>query len=1162
MDAVHGRPLARTDRRDPRHRPPHGVEALEPRAGVAQARARRRRRRVSAGGEEELADTLDRLLRAEAGRRAEMLADIAAREPARAAELRSLLAALPDPELIDGADVQDARELHGARETQAAREEPALGESIGGCVLESVLGRGGIGTVFAARQLEPPRAVAVKILRSERARPRDLVRFRAEAAALARLEHPAIARLYASGIEPRGARALPFIVMERVPDARDVIAWSRETHADARAIALQFALVCDALQHRHNRGIVRRDLKPSNILVDGEGRPRVIDFGIARLASSPEEGVHDAPRAVLIGTPAYMAPEQLGAADGRGNGAGDGARAPDEDLDARVDIHAIGLILYEALVGRRAYELPRDLAGPRALAAHPALAGRAPPAPRAVDSRIGADLSAIVMKAMAIDRERRYSSMGALADDLRAFADGRAVGARTDSPLERLARTTRRHPLALGAVAVAVLSLAASLAVSVVALDAARRRSVAAEMVTAMAAASEGDVREATAALERMDPSPHPVLAGMVARLLDDAAAEPVAPDIGHLVGGALSPDGTRVAVGGDGGQIAVVDLATGVFALARSGEKSFWATAFSRDGARVYAGSHAGEIVEIDVGALGDDPAAWPRTLEARRIAAIGGLVRGLAVSRDGARLLALSSPGVLSSITLADGAVASAPSIVSNGMARSLAWTGEGRAYVVGGAFALAAFEVPESGPPQRADPPWLASTAARAGATALSRDGSLLAVGEATGRLVVLDARTGAQRLVAELGHDIWSIDFAADGARVAAATRGGRVLELGIPAVGGGEPWRKSHGTLHHAPRGSRRSGPTDRLSRTWGSRSCDSGRALRGPRGPSRFRSVFRAHSRWSTATARRPRCGWPQATAASGISRSREARGRAPRIRSPRPREPSPSARAAPASPRGATRDLRSSRSSTGRASRRRFPRAGAASLRGTLRATNSRSSLRARSTSSRSTARCAPRAASSPPRTATTRATPRAARRSSLRASRRARSSRSTARARSLRGRPIRRAPCGSGGSTGAGSSRSCRERSSSRIGATRRRLAARSTTSRPPSSATPTRRTPLRSRPMAACLRAQAWTRASVSGTSSAPSASRPRRSARALSGFSSGSTAAARCLSSTRRGRCSCSTRFRAARASRRRPLPRPLSSRRDSRGPRRASSRRAC
>ena len=743
---------------------------------------------MSAGREEEeLADALDALVRADPGRREAMLGEIAEREPVRAAGLRALLAVLPDPELGVGSD------------TRETPDEPAVGDTIGGCVLESVLGRGGIGTVFAARQLEPPRAVAVKILRSERARPRDVARFRAEATALARLEHPAIARLYASGIEPRGARAIPFIVMERVPDARDIIAWSRDACADARTVAVQFATVCDALQHGHNRGIVHSDLKPSNILVDGDGRPRVIDFGIARLASSPESDAQEPQRGALVGTPAYMAPEQIGVVDG---GADGGAEA---DIDARVDIHAIGLILYEALLGRRAYELPRELPSARAVAAHPALAGKAPPAPRSVDSRVSADLSAIVMKAMAIDRARRYSSMGALADDLRAFAEGRPVGARADSRLERLARTARRHPIAVGSLALAVLSLAASLVLSVGALDAARRRSVAAEMVTAMAAASVGDLREATAALARMDPSPDPILKGMVERLLDDAAAEPVAPAIGHLVGGALSPDGARVAVGGDGGQIAIVDLASGAIARARIGEKSVWATVFSRDGARVYAGDWQGAIVEIDLTALGADPASWPPTLEARPIALLGALVRGLAVSRDDGRLLVLSSPGVLSTIDLADGTVASSPSAAANGMARSLAWTGEGRAFVAAGSFTLAAFDVPEKGAPVRADLAWLAPLASRSVAVALSRDGAQLAVGEASGRVTVVDAASGEPVMSAETGNDVWSIDFSPTRERLAVATRGGRVHELGIPSQGGrGDAPRASHGTLSHDP----------------------------------------------------------------------------------------------------------------------------------------------------------------------------------------------------------------------------------------------------------------------------------------------------------------------------------------------------------------------
>ncbi len=735
--------------------------------------------------EEELADALDALVRADSGHREAMLGEIAEREPARAAELRALLAVLPDPELGDASDASDARH---------APDEPAVGDTIGGCVLESVLGRGGIGTVFAARQLEPPRAVAVKILRSERARPRDVARFRAEATALARLEHPAIARLYASGIEPRGARAIPFIVMERVPDARDIIAWWRDARADARVLALQLATVCDALQHGHNRGIVHSDLKPSNILVDGDGRPRVIDFGIARLASSPEHDAQEPQRGALVGTPAYMAPEQIGGAE----------VGAEPDIDARVDIHAIGLILYEALLGRRAYEVVLERPLERPLDARRFMHEFDPPIPHRVDSRIPVDLSAVTMKAMAKDREKRYLSMSALAADLRAFADGRAVAARPETGPERLARFLLRYRLASTALAIAVLSLVAAVVLSTNALGVSRRRAAAAELVLAMAAASNGNIREATSALERIDIPADPVIRGMIERMLDDSAIEPFAPSHGHLIGAAISPDGSRWAAGGDGGGVFVVDAAGRELGRARLGDGAIWALAFSPDGGRLFAGDWMGSIFEIDLGSVADlvadHSAARPREFAARQIASVAGLVRDIVPSRDGTRLLALSSPLTLSTIDLATGVVRASSDGPAHGMARSLAWNGEGRAFAAGFHSNIGAFDVPADGAPTRVELPWLQGLVDIPAAIGLSRDGALLAVANPVGVVHVVDAQSGEPRFTARVAHEAWSIDFSHDGTRVAVSERGGGVHEF---LVADGTPLGR-HGTLSPDP----------------------------------------------------------------------------------------------------------------------------------------------------------------------------------------------------------------------------------------------------------------------------------------------------------------------------------------------------------------------
>ena len=718
--------------------------------------------------ESELADWLDRLLDCGAAERRALIDGIAARDHALARELEELLLVLPDPERIEDAQPADDDRVLG---------EPAVGETIGGCTLGAVLGRGGVGTVYEARQLDPPRAVAVKVLRADRLRPRDLDRFRREVRALARLEHPAITRIYASGIENGTGVARPYIVMERIEEARSVVAWAREKGNGPQALAQLVATVCDAMQHGHNRGLIHRDLKPSNVLVDGDGRPRVIDFGVVRLTEGDDLDAPETLTGAILGTPTYMAPEQFEVAP--------------SDLDARVDIHAIGVILYEALTGRRPYMIERSMAFDAARI----MRGTDPAAPHLVDSSVPVDLSAIVLKAMAKDRERRYPSMSALAADLRAFAEGGAVGARVESRLERALRVMRRNRLATAGVSVALVSLAAATLFSMLALGAANRRSAAAEMALAMIAAGEGNVREATTALERMESAPNPILRGMVERLLDDSVAAPISPAAGHLVGGAVSRDGTRWAACGDGGVVVVADIAgaTSLREAARIklGDAIVWALAFSADGTTLYAGDWSGQVHAIDM---------HSQPLAARPIARVEGLVRGIAVSHDGARLLVLSSAGILSTVRLADGAVWQAPAVAQHGMARSLDWNGEGRAFIASGNLTLAAFDVPDDAAPVRVDLAWLPRAVPRATTVARSPEGELLAIGSASGLVRLVDSQTGSTVAEADCLHDVWSLSFSPDGKRLLVAARGGRVHEISV--LTGSEIAR--HGTVSPDP----------------------------------------------------------------------------------------------------------------------------------------------------------------------------------------------------------------------------------------------------------------------------------------------------------------------------------------------------------------------
>ncbi|NCA12182.1 serine/threonine protein kinase, partial [bacterium] len=214
----------------------------------------------------------------------------------------------------------------------------APGSDIGGATILRLIGEGGMGRVYEARQTAPDRPVAVKVLRDAIASREQLARFTYEAEVLGRLRHPGIAQIHASGTFLHGPIAVPFFIMELVADARPITAYARERGLGLTARVTVFRAVCDAVAHGHRKGVVHRDLKPANILVDAAGDPKVIDFGVAR--STALDAARSRLRTAagqLVGTLAYMSPEQL---DGRV-----------DDVDARSDVYALGLVLHELLVG-------------------------------------------------------------------------------------------------------------------------------------------------------------------------------------------------------------------------------------------------------------------------------------------------------------------------------------------------------------------------------------------------------------------------------------------------------------------------------------------------------------------------------------------------------------------------------------------------------------------------------------------------------------------------------------------------------------------------------------------------------------------------------------------------------------------------------------------
>ncbi len=340
-----------------------------------------------------------------------------------------------------------------------------LPDQIGPFTILDLLGEGGMGRVFLAEQTDPvAREVALKVMGSSLAGREMRVRFEAERRVLARLAHPNIAQIYEAGFTEDG---FPYYAMELVSGLRITDYCDRAKATIEQRLEL-FIAICRGVEHAHQKQIVHRDLKPSNILVteiDGRPVPKIIDFGIAKTLGDATSDT-SLTGSQMIGTPAYMSPEAISGS---------------EDLDTRTDVYSLGVLLYELLTGVR----PFDAGDSNVAEVLQRIAAESPPRPstrvlslpetdtvmvetrstgaKALQRRLRGDLDWILMAAIAKQRESRYASAAALADDVQHHLRDEPVNIRLPNVPYQMIKFARRHRWWVAAAGLLLASLIAGI---------------------------------------------------------------------------------------------------------------------------------------------------------------------------------------------------------------------------------------------------------------------------------------------------------------------------------------------------------------------------------------------------------------------------------------------------------------------------------------------------------------------------------------------------------------------------------------------------------------------------------------------------------------------------------------------------------------------------